>query len=349
MKMILKNTFFILLYTFGCLCFYSFASIDKSDDISNKNKSESSSEMSFITNEALLNNSNTYTIPLKPLYLNRSMAMMTSFSSLPDNYLITLKQFYLSYELNKNTKMTSHAYTTDFDKNKYNEVNMDISRNISLKPFSIEPFIKTTHKSLEDETSLVALGARGKTSVSKIQINGEFTYEDFMVSKIENPGFKASLNGMYSFESEIQPQVKVAWQYADSSPSNDNAENNFLELYSKNQRNIFSPENNNISILNFSLACSPKNNMFMSIDYYHYLQDQLQKQAFSKNYASYNSLSTNGTNKDLGQEIDLKATFLHSEFFQSSIFAGWFERGEAYSNTDNTKTFEIKGEIIVNF
>ena len=94
------------------------------------------------------------------------------------------------------------------------------------------------------------------------------------------------------------------------------------------------------------LSCLPVEKMFMSVDYYYYIKNHVD--SYTVTYA-LNNQNFDSKEKNLGQQLDFKAVYLHSDQMKSEVFAGWHESTEAYSAPDDTKTFEIRGEIVVNF
>jgi hypothetical protein len=59
---------------------------------------------------------------------------------------------------------------------------------------------------------------------------------------------------------------------------------------------------------------------------------------------------TNGSEKTLGNELDLIAEYDYTEDVSTQLYLAWFWPGDAYSDTTGKEdAYEVRGEIIVSF
>jgi hypothetical protein len=320
----------------------AFASIDSAADTRPDEFAIVSNATKFSDPDSIARNTGSR-FSVKPIYLDRGLSVLTGFSRLPEDFRLTLERFQAGGRVAPRTRI--HAGGTrieNSERRRHEHAWVDIRHRVPLSSRStLETYLETSQAETE---FAFAVGARGHASFRKMEINGELSYEELMASSVASPAVKAALSGSYRFDS-LQSTVELGWRYADENPVRD------LDVYRSaayTPGSIYAPDFSNISILNVSMACRPAHNMFMSVDYFHYVQDQLQAQSFSRGFWQEQRY-TNGESRDLGQELDIKATYTYSDSWKSEWFAGWFAPGEAYANTDDTKTFEIRGEIVVNF
>jgi len=288
---------------------------------------------------------------IQPLYLNRNLSVLTRFSTLPENFQLTLKQFYITHQWDNKTRLGAKGTGLEdrFADSKGQDVLVELSHPVVAHSLiHTETFFGASKSDQDPEETSIFFGARGNGSLFNLNFNGEFSYEDQIASQVSSPAFKAVVSSSLAWNASFPSEVKLAWQYAEER----GIDNDLQDLYAEErpQGNIYAPTISNISILNVSLACAPVQNMFFSLDYYYYLQDKLQIQSFANNRSRYSGTElTTGESRDLGQELNFIATYSPSDLIISKLFAGWFDPGSAYAQVDDNKTFEIRGEIIVNF
>lgn len=302
------------------------------------NFSASDSSFLFKKNHEVKNNSSSFMVA--PLYLDRDISIISSFSSLPGNIVTTLEQYCFNWEENNLFSLSSRHLkkSNAIDSESYfNEIGL--TQNNSNK---IQTFLKSKNYSSADDS--IEAGARTEVKTDSWTISGEVAYEDFVASEIASPGLRAAVKGFYNFDYSISSQLKLAWQYfGDFNKS-------YIPNVTENAGgDIYSPKLANMNILNISLACMTSRKMFMSVDYYYYLQDKLKVSSTADTYSRIANSVTSGTSKHLGQELDIQAVYNNSENWTSRLFAGWFEPGNALNPGEDSKTFEIRGEIVVNF
>ena len=316
-----------------------FASIDrgKEEDFPLKETTFNSKAEALPPAEISKEADNGVCLGVQPLYLDRDISAIKSYSSLPGNIQTTLKQSYLTYEHCKAPKIESLPVNEGMTW-------CDFSKTFYKYPFVVQTFVETVKAGNPSETP-VSVGAEAAISFSNTDFRGKIAYEDKLASSVTgSPALKVALSGLKKLDYSTVPQIKVAAEY-----NGDQGEKGGTQSVEVARNTIFSPDESNIGVMNLALACSPMRNMFMSVEYYYYLQDRLQVQNFSNNPGALRIASTNGQSQDLGQEFDLRTVLAFTDYVRSELFAGVFNKGKAYANNDDNKTFEIKGEIVVNF
>ena len=287
------------------------------------------------------NKSGIFQFEVTPMTLNRDLSVITTLSGLPYALQLTMKQSFLTYEFDRNNQALEKGKSF-----KDGISWCDISRKYVYSNVSVEPYVQTSKK-INGEASAMASGLRANVSCNAVNLEGKISYEEMLASTVvSSPAIIAGMKGTYTVEKiPYTPSVTVSFEHAGETLN----EANYVS-YDKVGGDIYNPDHTNVNIMNVSLACVPSKNMFMSLDYYRYLQNNLQVQTYSSNPHALSLPYTSGESRDLGEEINLKTVIAYTDSLRSEFFAGYFVPGEAYANqSEENKTFEIRGEIIVNF
>jgi hypothetical protein len=287
---------------------------------------------------------NSTRLNISPLLLTRDFFSLSHFSRLPVNFQMTLNQILLSYELNsKNYLTVQTGRDTQHDSQK-EVAGLSLSHRFDRAPGQIEAFCDSYHSKAgtSDRSEAISVGGRGKMTVSNhFEINSELAYEEMVASEIVSPSYRASIAGKLDLNTPAQSQVKIAYHCIREEP-----------VKTGNGETTLVPESSvsSISVMNVSLACAPIKSLFMSVDYYYYLQNQAEFQTLANQRTFLSSLDFNETRQGIDEQLNFKATYVYSQTLISHLLAGWFNRGSLpYGQTDDSKTFEIRGEIVVNF
>lgn len=198
----------------------------------------------------------------------------------------------------------------------------------------------------------VALGVRGDISlVENCLAWGEIVYEDGTFGTHDLNAFAVQLGKSYQFvDCAWMPEVHVEWTFGSGGNSFDDS---FIQFFEYNYYGyVFSPVVSNIHILNGGLSVYPTENVRGFFDFYYYRQDERLAQIVGDPFQDNGGVSaaTNGTDRDLGVEIDFGMDYQYTEDVVTQMYAGWFFPGDAYSATTNENTaFEVRGELLVNF
>jgi hypothetical protein len=213
------------------------------------------------------------------------------------------------------------------------------------------------------------IGARGSlVPVEGLTLAGELAYQfgDYGVPGGTSPSrdlaaWAADVSGSYTWNTDYQPTIKLAYCYRSGEESGNSGDYEaWLPLY-EDQTNgliadyLFSGVNNgvnsNANIINLGGSIKPIEDLTLGIDWYHYILDE--------KFAAGGTLTPVGGNSgnsyimknddNLGDEIDLTATYDYSEDVQFGLQAGWFLPGDAFSNSNDDDALEVIGSVTVSF
>ena len=226
----------------------------------------------------------------------------------------------------------------------------------SLEDFTVETYvfgISNKENDMADEDP-VYLGLRGDMSLTpSLVFWGELAYEDGTIGETDLGAMGLDAGAEYKFTEVVwMPSLKIGYTWAQGDDGS-NPEDMFYAPFNYTYYGyVFSPSVANIHILNAKFSVVPMEKLTVSIDYYHYAQDEKQIAAVGNPDIDNGGVAsmTNGTDKTLGNEIDLVASYKYTDDVATQLYAGWFMPGEAYNNSPGDDTaFEIRGEIVVNF
>ncbi len=294
------------------------------------------------------------------LAMNRDLSIMTHFSVLPQDYQMIVKQFLLNYEVGDRTNFSAQKQTGRvrmsapfLPVNSLSEMFAEIDSS-QIKSQGLKNF-ESSLESAESISVTVITDMHGKGSFGKAAWKGEFAYEDYLAADvIGSPAFKAALYGILklnTLKSEFNVNLIHAGKHS--------LEEELRYLDKKQTGAIYEPQAfypvKSQALLNTQLVCSPRKILFLSLDDYYYLQNELKAQYYKNKTAgaSESSISnlvwTHGENSEQGEEANFKSIYAYSDTYISQLLAGWVDPGATYGKIEDTKTFEIRGEIIINF
>ncbi|MBN2143145.1 MAG: hypothetical protein JW774_00835 [Candidatus Aureabacteria bacterium] len=336
----------LILFYAVCLNFPLLASIEHSQtDVLFETDSKSNPEAVSLdiaakkkeTESALENSTQLH---ISPIYLTRDFFSISHFSRLPVNFQMTLNQILLSYELNnKNHLYVRTAELDTIHGSKGEMASVSFQHRFDRLPYRIETFCDSIYaQDGMNQLEAVSFGGRGKMPLSnQFAINSEIACGERKTMDSISPFYHTTLSGIWNPQTSGKPQVTLSYQYLSGDVPKMKEMDNDSSVSS-------------ISVMNVSLACAPVKSLFMSVDYYYYLQNEAEIQTLSNHRSLLASLDLNEAQDVLEEELNFKATYVYSKTLVSHLLAGWFNRGPlSYGHTDDSKTFEIRGEIIVNF
>jgi len=191
-------------------------------------------------------------------------------------------------------------------------------------------------------------GIRGDiTPIENLDLWGEFTYA-FNDGDMDAIG--ANLGAKYQFANTTwKPTIGLAYAYGAGDKAGvdvfpDTAEYNYYGY-------AYSPALSNIHIFNANLTVQPVEKLALTLDYYHYLQDEKMKMNMADSNQDNGGISalTNGTDDALGDELDIIANYDYTQDVSTQLYLAWFMPGDAYSSPNDDDAYEIRGEIVVSF
>ena len=201
----------------------------------------------------------------------------------------------------------------------------------------------------------VTLGMRGDVwPTEPLQLWAEADYQfNQYTSSQDLSAWAATLGGSYTFEFTWHPALSLGYTIAsgDEDPTNlsDDYEG-FQELFEYNYYGYaYSPRLENIQFINAKLSVLPLENLTLALDYYHYWQLEEVAMQMTDSFQDNGGVATftNGSDSDLGNEIDVVAGYDYTEDVSTQLYLAWFLPGSAYEPDDTA--FEIRGEILVSF
>ena len=211
--------------------------------------------------------------------------------------------------------------------------------------------IKQTDDSVANEEP-IWLSLRGDLKATEaLGLFGEIIRLDGEAEDVDFSAWAANLGGTFSFATDYSPVVKaeVVWGQGDDK----DAEKNFVETSVEDRYYgfVYSPSLTNIYILNLMGSVKPTEKTKVALDYYHYMQDEEIAMAMGDVDQDNGGISavTNGTDSNLGDEIDVILSYDYTKDVLTSLYAGWFFAGDAYASTNDDTAFEVRGEIKVLF
>ncbi len=226
-----------------------------------------------------------------------------------------------------------------------------------LEDIAVEAYVFgiTNKENDVDDEDPMYFGIRSDMSlIPALNLWGELAYEAGTVGPTDLSGMAIDAGAEYVLEDMTwMPSLKLAYTWAQGDKGNDPKESDlfFAPFNYTSYGYVFSPAVSNIHIINARLSVAPMDKLTVALDYYHYAQDEKQIASVGNPDIDNGGVAsmTNGTDKTLGNEIDLVASYKYTEDVATQLYAGWFMPGDAYSSPGDDGAFEIRGEIVVNF
>lgn len=207
----------------------------------------------------------------------------------------------------------------------------------------------------EDETDLgrepLIFGGRGAYTTDIWSVWGEIAYETGDVGNQDLDAIALEVGASISFESAWAPKLKVAYTFASG---DDPSEQDFEGFQPLGQYRYYghalSPQMSNIHIFNAGASVQPNDYWSFAIDYYHYMQDEEVAGLVGNSLLTDPGITktTTGLDSDLGDELNVSATFHYTDGVKAQLLLAYFMPGDAYG-ADDDDALEIRGEILVSF
>jgi hypothetical protein len=201
------------------------------------------------------------------------------------------------------------------------------------------------------ETTPVLFGIRGDVApVENLDLWGELSYEANKILGSDAGAFGTDLGATYTFaDFAWKPKLGAEWAWGQGKAD----EANYMPLAQYNYWGYcYSPTMSNIHIINVNLTVEPIEKLALILDYYHYIQSRAEMMIMGNPFVDNGGVMalTNGSDKTLGDELDLIAEYDYTEDVSTQLYLAWFFPGDAYSGTTTKDdAYEIRGEIIVSF
>ena len=224
--------------------------------------------------------------------------------------------------------------------------------------FSTQSYISTAaDKNEQTEDVPLILGIEGESSLFDLGILGKVNYVSNMNSFQESSKINFHVKSEYSLGDRWNSNLELGWDVFGESKSSygASADSSVAEL---NNDSIYSPNNDNLSVVNAKVKCYPFRNLKLSLNYFQYAQNKARMSSYDPaDYLLNDRMNnfwatrmTNGNATELGREINLSADITTSSGIYSNLLAGWYTPGDAYAESPSDESvFEIRGEIVVSF
>lgn len=218
----------------------------------------------------------------------------------------------------------------------------------------------------DDKSAPVAVGFRFDASpVEAFDIWGEFAYE---FGKYQDPmmlddesirAFGFDVGAVYVFDVTWEPAIAIAYTYGSGDKGDDLENPNkkmFNPLFNYNYYGYaYSPRLSNIGILNAQLSVLPSDSWTLVLDFYYYSQAEERMMVMGNPDMDNGGVSapTNGTESDLGMELDVILEYDYTEDVNTQLVAAWFKPGDAYNFPTNDDSpddvVELRAELRISF
>ncbi len=208
----------------------------------------------------------------------------------------------------------------------------------------------------EDETDLgrepLVFGARADYASDIWGVWGEVAYETGDAGAQDLDAIAFDLGAAVTFETAWAPRLKVGYTFAsgDEPGSLGDFEGfNPLGQY-RYYGHALSPRMTNIHIFNASASVQPNDYWIFAVDYFHYLQDEEVAGIVGNPLLTDPGVmkTTTGLDDNIGDEVDVSATFNYTDGVKAQVLLAYFMPGDAYG-ADDDDALEIRGEILVSF
>jgi len=218
-------------------------------------------------------------------------------------------------------------------------------------PFTVGGYVIVIDDSGPGDVSPTTVGARGGwTPADFLHLRGEAAYQTGDTGGLDKEAYGLDLEAVFNIDAPAAPQFKLAYLIGtgDGDPTDgDDEAFDPLGQY-RYYGHALSPALSNIQIFNAAVAINPSEFWQLSLDYYHYTQDE--ETAASVGNALLTdpgiSVATNGLDDEIGDEVDLSVKHIYTGDVSAMVTLAYFSPGDAY---DSDEAIEVRGELLVSF
>lgn len=246
-----------------------------------------------------------------------------------------------------------------------------VNMNFMADYWTMEGYVFGQRSSFEGDRDFrqsdpVAVGLRFDASpVEAFDIWGEFAYqfgkyqEAWMTSDESMGAFGFDLGMVYVFDVTWEPAIALAYTFGSGDKGDDLTDPSkkmFDPMFNYNYYGYaFSPRLSNIGIFNAQLSVLPSDAWTLILDFYYYSQDQARAMSVGNPDMDNGGVRamTNGSDKDLGMELDVILEYDYTEDVSAQLVGAWFKPGKAYEVPENNNSpddvFELRAELRISF
>ena len=217
---------------------------------------------------------------------------------------------------------------------------------------------------------IYTVGLRGGLEPIKgLNLSGEVAYQFGDAYKAPAGGtsrdqkaWALDLDGSYTWDIQYAPSIGLGYSYrSGEEPGNTGDYEAWNPMYEDQTQGIIADYilagvnggvNSNANIIKVYGSIKPIKDITLAAKYYNYRLDEklVSSGTATRAYSAYPSREyTMRDKKDLGDEIDLIATYNYTEDVQIGLSAGWFRPGDAFDNTNDDTATSIIGSVKVVF
>jgi hypothetical protein len=171
--------------------------------------------------------------------------------------------------------------------------------------------------------------------------------------------FGFDVGAVYVFDVTWEPAIALSYTFGsgDKGDDPDNPSKKMFDpMFNYNYYGYaYSPKVSNIGILNAQLSVIPSDDWTLVLDFYYYTQASKRMMAMGNPDMDNGGVDafTNGTEKDLGMELDVVLEYDYTEDVNTQLVAAWFKPGDAYEVPANDNSpddvFELRAEMRISF
>jgi Alginate export len=228
---------------------------------------------------------------------------------------------------------------------------VDIDYSEAGVPVALGGYVIAIDDSSDTDMSPTTIGVRGQVNpLDILNIQGEFAYQTGDTGGLDKEAYGLDVRATVDLDLAMAPQFTLAYYMGsgDDDPA-DGDDNAFDPLGQyRYYGHALSPALSNIRIINASVAINPSEFWQLSLDYYHYTQDEKAVASVGNSLLTDPGISvpTNGTDDDIGSEVDLSVTHIYTGDVRAMVTLAYFSPGDAY---DTDEAIEVRGELLVSF
>jgi len=218
----------------------------------------------------------------------------------------------------------------------------------------------------DDKQAPIAVGIRLDASpVEAFDIWAEFAYElgkyqtTTMLEDEDMAALGFDLGMVYVFDVTWEPAVALSYTYGSGDKGDDlenPAEKMFDPMFNYNYYGYaYSPKLSNIGIFNAQVSILPSDSTTFILDFYYYSQSEDVAMSMGNPDMDNGGVSavTNGTDSNLGMELDAIIEYDYTEDVSFQVVGAWFKAGKAYDLPANDESpddvFEFRMELLASF
>jgi len=167
------------------------------------------------------------------------------------------------------------------------------------------------------------------------------------------------LGMVYVFDVTWEPAVALSYTYGSGDKGDDlenPAEKMFDPMFNYNYYGYaYSPKLSNIGIFNAQVSILPSDSTTFILDFYYYSQSEDVAMSMGNPDMDNGGVSavTNGTDSNLGMELDAIIEYDYTEDVSFQVVGAWFKAGKAYDLPANDESpddvFEFRMELLASF